>query len=152
MAPLLAKNDIPVIIMHIQGKPKTMQQNISYDDLIDDIKQYFRKRCDYATRSGIKKNNIILDPGIGFGKTFNHNYKILKNLKIFKDMAYPLLIGPSRKAFIGDVLKLPPDERVEGTIATVVVGILNGANIVRVHDVKENKRAITVTENILAAK
>ena len=152
MAPLLAKNDIPVIIMHIQGKPKTMQQNISYNDLISDIKQYFIKRCDYAIKSGIKKNNIILDPGIGFGKTFNHNYKLLKNLEIFKDMAYPLLIGPSRKAFIGDVLKLPPNERVEGTIATVVAGILNGANIVRVHDVKENKRAITVTENILAAK
>mgnify|MGYP003347508696 CR=1 FL=1 len=78
--------------------------------------------------------------------------RTLKNLEIFKDMAYPLLIGPSRKAFIGDVLNLPPDERVEGTIATVVAGILNGANIVRVHDVKENKRAITVTENILAAK
>ena len=138
--------------MHIQGKPKTMQQNIYYDDLINDIKKYFNKRCDYAIKSGIKKSNIILDPGIGFGKTFKHNYKLLKNLEIFKDMAYPLLIGPSRKAFIGDVLKLPPDERVEGTIATVVAGILNGAKIVRVHDVKENKRAIIVTENILAAK
>ncbi len=152
MASLLAKNDTPVIIMHIQGKPKTMQQNISYNDLIDDIKKYFEKRCDYAIKSGIKKNNIILDPGIGFGKTFNHNFKLLKNLKEFKDMAYPLLIGPSRKAFIGDVLNLPPDERVEGTIATVVSGILNGANIVRVHDVKENKRAVIITENILAAK
>ena len=152
MAPLLAKNDIPVIIMHIQGKPKTMQQNISYNDFLGDIKQYFQNKCNYAIKSGIKKNNIILDPGIGFGKTFNHNFKLLKNLKIFKDMGYPLLIGPSRKAFIGDVLNLPSDERVEGTIATVVAGILNGANIVRVHDVKENKRAITVTENILAAK
>ena len=152
MAPLLAKNNIPVIIMHIQGKPKTMQQNISYNDLISDIKQYFEKRCDYAIKSGIKKNNIILDPGIGFGKTFNHNFKLLKNLKKFKDMAHPLLIGPSRKAFIGDVLNLPSNERVEGTIATVVAGILNGANIVRVHDVKENKRAILVTEKILAAK
>tara|TARA_B100000073_G_scaffold290490_1_gene253226 strand:+ start:383 stop:1168 length:786 start_codon:yes stop_codon:yes gene_type:complete len=152
MATLLAKNDIPVIIMHIQGKPKTMQQKISYNDLINDIKQYFEKRCDYAIKSGIKKNNIILDPGIGFGKTFSHNYKLLKNLKIFKNMSYPLLIGPSRKAFIGDALNLPPHERVEGTIATVVAGILNGANIVRVHDVKENKRAVTVTEKILAAK
>ena len=89
MAPLLAKNDIPVIIMHIQGKPKTMQQNISYENLINDIKQYFKKRCDYAIESGIKKNNIILDPGIGFGKTFNHNFKLLKNLKIFKEMKYP---------------------------------------------------------------
>ena len=152
MASLLAKNDIPIIIMHIQGKPKTMQQNISYNDLINDIKQYFERRCDYAIRSGIKKNNIILDPGIGFGKTFNHNFKLLKNLTTFKDMAYPILIGPSRKAFIGDALNLPTDERVEGTIATVVVGILNGANIVRVHDVKENKRAVIITESILAAK
>ena len=93
MAPLLAKNDIPVIIMHIQGKPKTMQQNISYNDLINDIKKYFKKRCDHAIKSGIKKSNIILDPGIGFGKTFNHNYKLLKNLEIFKDMSYPILIG-----------------------------------------------------------
>ena len=152
MAPLLAKNDVPVVLMHIQGKPKTMQENISYNDLIDDIKQYFERRCDYALKSGIKKNNIILDPGIGFGKTFNNNFKLLKNLKEFKGMAYPLLIGPSRKAFIGDVLNLPPDERLEGTIATVVAGILNGANIVRVHDVKEIKRAVVVTENILAAR
>ena len=152
MAPLLAKNDVPVVLMHIQGKPKTMQENISYNDLIDDIKQYFERRCDYALKSGIKKNNIILDPGIGFGKTFNNNFKLLKNLKKFKNMAYPLLIGPSRKAFIGDVLNLPPDERLEGTIATVVAGILNGANIVRVHDVKEIKRAVVVTENILAAR
>lgn len=152
MAPLLAKNDVPVVLMHIQGKPKTMQDNISYNDLIDDIKQYFERRCDYALKSGIKKNNIILDPGIGFGKTFNNNFKLLKNLKKFKNMAYPLLIGPSRKAFIGDVLNLPPDERLEGTIATVVAGILNGANIVRVHDVKEIKRAVVVTENILAAR
>ena len=152
MAPLLAKNDVPVVLMHIQGKPKTMQDNISYNDLIDDIKQYFERRCDYALKSGIKKNNIILDPGIGFGKTFNNNFKLLKNLKEFKGMAYPLLIGPSRKAFIGDVLNLPPDERLEGTIATVVAGILNGANIVRVHDVKEIKRAVVVTENILAAR
>ena len=152
MAPLLAKNDVPVVLMHIQGKPKTMQENISYNDLIDDIKQYFERRCDYALKSGIKKNNIILDPGIGCGKTFNNNFKLLKNLKKFKNMAYPLLIGPSRKAFIGDVLNLPPDERLEGTIATVVAGILNGANIVRVHDVKEIKRAVVVTENILAAR
>ena len=151
MAPLLAKNDIPVIMMHIQGKPKTMQKNISYDDLIDDIKQYFKVRSEYAIKSGIKKNNIILDPGIGFGKTFNHNFKLLKKLKTFKEMGYPILIGTSRKAFIGDVLNLPPDKRLEGTIATVVAGILNGANIVRVHDVKENKKAITVTEKILAA-
>ena len=148
MAPLLAKNDIPVIIMHIQGKPKTMQQNIEYNDLINDIKQYFKKRCDYAIKSGIKKNNIILDPGIGFGKTFNHNFKLLKNLKTFKEMEYPLLIGPSRKAFIGDVLKLPPEERVEGTIATVVAAILNGANIVRVHDVKSMKRVVRIIEKI----
>ena len=85
MAPLLAKNDIPVIIMHIQGKPKTMQQNIFYNDLINDIKKYFKKRCDHAIKSGIKKSNIILDPGIGFGKTFNHNYKLLKNLETFKE-------------------------------------------------------------------
>jgi dihydropteroate synthase len=151
MAPVLAKNDTPVVIMHIKGRPKTMQKNISYNSLIDDIKKYFIIRCDYAIRSGIKKNSIILDPGIGFGKTFNHNFKILKNLKKFKDMGLPILIGPSRKAFIGDLLDLPPNERLEGTIATVVAGILNGANMVRVHDVKEIKRAALITEKILSS-
>tara|TARA_B110000240_G_C13409272_1_gene414468 strand:- start:672 stop:1088 length:417 start_codon:yes stop_codon:yes gene_type:complete len=138
--------------MHINGRPKTMQKNISYINLIDDIKQFFLDQISLAHQSGIEKNNIILDPGIGFGKTFGHNFLIIRRLKEFKDFGCPLLIGPSNKAFIGDALDLPLNERVEGTIATIVAGILNGANIVRVHNVKEVKRAVIITENILRAE
>ena len=152
MVSLLAQRNIPVVIMHINGKPKTMQKNILYSDLISDMKRFFIKQCEYAINSGIKENNIIIDPGIGFGKTFDHNFTLLKRLKEFEDLGFPILIGPSRKAFIGDVLNLPSNERVEGTIATIVAGILNGANIIRVHDVKEIKRATIVTEKILKAK
>ena len=152
MKVLLANNNTPVIIMHINGKPKTMQKNISYVNLIDDIKQFFLDQVNVAQDAGIEKNNIILDPGIGFGKTFDHNFSIIRRLKEFKVLGYPLLIGPSKKAFIGDALNLPPDDRVEGTIATIVAGILNGSNIVRVHNVKEVKRAVVITENILRAK
>ena len=152
MVSLLAQRNIPVVIMHINGKPKTMQKNILYSDLISDMKRFFIKQCEYAINSGIKENNIIIDPGIGFGKTFDHNFTLLKRLKEFEDLGFPILIGPSRKAFIGDVLNLPSNERVEGTIATIVAGILNGANIIRVHDVKEIKRAIIVTEKILKAR
>ena len=152
MKGLLANNNTPVIIMHINGKPKTMQKNISYANLIDDIKQFFLDQVNVAQDAGIEKNNIILDPGIGFGKTFDHNFSIIRRLKEFKVLGYPLLIGPSKKAFIGDALNLPPDDRVEGTIATIVAGILNGSNIVRVHNVKEVKRAVVITENILRAK
>ena len=152
MVSLLAQRNIPVVIMHINGKPKTMQKNILYSDLISDMKRFFIKQCDYAINSGIKENNIIIDPGIGFGKTFDHNFTLLKRLKEFGDLGFPILIGPSRKAFIGDVLNLPSNERVEGTIATIVAGILNGANIIRVHDVKQIKRATIVTEKILKAK
>ena len=152
MVSLLAQRNIPVVIMHINGKPKTMQKNILYSDLISDIKRFFIKQSAYAINSGIKESNIIIDPGIGFGKTFDHNFTLLKRLKEFEDLGFPILIGPSRKAFIGDVLNLPSNERVEGTIATIVAGILNGANIIRVHDVKEIKRATIVTEKILKAK
>ena len=152
MVSLLAQRNIPVVIMHINGKPKTMQKNILYSDLISDMKRFFVKQCEYAINSGIKENNIIIDPGIGFGKTFDHNFTLLKRLKEFEDLGFPILIGPSRKAFIGDVLNLPSNERVEGTIATIVAGILNGANIIRVHDVKEIKRAAIITEEILKAK
>ena len=152
MVSLLAQRNIPVVIMHINGKPKTMQKNILYSDLVSDIKRFFNKQCNHAINSGIKESNIMIDPGIGFGKTFDHNFTLLKRLKEFEDLGFPILIGPSRKAFIGDVLNLPSNERVEGTIATIVAGILNGANIIRVHDVKEIKRAAIITEEILKAK
>ena len=151
MLSYLSGKGIPVILMHINGRPKTMQNNPVYDDLIKDIRNFFLKQCNIAKKNGIKKNHIILDPGIGFGKSFEHNFTVIRRLNEICDLGYPVMIGPSRKAFIGDTLGLPLNERIEGTLATVVAGIMNGANIVRVHDVKEVKRAVKVTEKILAS-
>ena len=151
MLPLLSGKDIPVIIMHINGKPKTMQNNPVYDDLVEDIKRFLYHQSKVAEESGIKKEHIILDPGIGFGKTFDHNFTLLRRLDEICSLGYPIMIGPSRKAFIGDVLELPPDDRIEGTLATIVAGIMNGAKIVRVHDVKEVNRVVKITEKILAS-
>ena len=151
MLPLLSGKDIPVIIMHINGKPKTMQNNPLYEDLIEDIKSFLYHQSKVAEESGIKKEHIILDPGIGFGKTFDHNFTLLRRLDEICSLGYPIMIGPSRKAFIGDVLDLPPDDRIEGTLATIVAGIMNGAKIVRVHDVKEVNRVVKITEKILAS-
>ncbi len=149
MLPLLSRKDIPIIIMHINGKPKTMQKNPTYTDLINDIISFLRRQSDFALKGGIKKNHIILDPGIGFGKTFEHNFTLLRRIDEICNLGYPVMIGPSRKAFIGDALDLPPNDRVEGTLATVVAGIMSGARIVRVHDVKEVKRAVKITEKII---
>ena len=151
MLSYLSGKGIPVILMHINGRPKTMQNNPVYDDLIKDIRNFFLKQCNIAKENGIKKNHIILDPGIGFGKSFEHNFTVIRRLNEICDLGYPVMIGPSRKAFIGDALDLPPNERIEGTLATVVAGIMNGAKIVRVHDIKEVKRAVKVTEKILAS-
>ena len=151
MLPLLSGKDISVIIMHINGKPKTMQKNPVYNDLVKDIKNFLQHQSKAAEQGGIKNNHIILDPGIGFGKTFDHNFTILRRLDEICNLGYPVMIGPSRKAFIGDVLDLPPDDRLEGTLATIVAGIINGAKIVRVHDVKEVKRVVKITEKIIAS-
>ena len=151
MLSYLSGKGIPVILMHINGRPKTMQNNPVYDDLIKDIRNFFLKQCNIAKENGIKKNHIILDPGIGFGKSFEHNFTVIRRLNEICDLGYPVMIGPSRKAFIGDTLGLPLNERIEGTLATVVAGIMNGAKIVRVHDIKEVKRAVKVTEKILAS-
>ena len=151
MLSYLSGKGIPVILMHINGRPKTMQNNPVYDDLIKDISKFFHKQCNIARENGIKKNHIILDPGIGFGKSFEDNFTIIRRFYDICDLGYPVMIGPSRKAFIGNTLSLPPNERIEGTLATVVAGIMNGAKIVRVHDVKEVNRAVKITEKILAS-
>tara|TARA_Y100001970_G_scaffold132388_1_gene163332 strand:- start:1693 stop:2478 length:786 start_codon:yes stop_codon:yes gene_type:complete len=151
MLPLLSGKDIPVIIMHINGKPKTMQKNPTYCNLIEDIRSFLKHQSLVAEEAGIKKNHIILDPGIGFGKSFDHNFILLRRLDEICSLGYPVMIGPSRKAFIGDALDLPPSDRMEGTLATIVAGIMNGAKIVRVHDVKEVKRVVKITEKIIAS-
>ena len=149
MAKVVSKLDIPVVIMHLNGSPATMQKNPHYENLVGEISSFFLNRINVAKAAGIQSNKIILDPGIGFGKTMVHNFTLIQKLNKFCELGFPILIGPSRKAFIGTTL--PPNERVEGTAAAVSAGILNGARIVRVHDVKEMKRVVTITEKIRTA-
>ena len=148
MPQVIAQLKAPVIIMHMKGNPSNMQENPKYKNLIDEIITYFKIKINIATSSGIDREMIILDPGIGFGKTVEHNFKILADLNRFNNLQLPLLIGPSRKSFIGSTLGLPPEDRLDGTAATVAVGVNNGARIVRVHDVKNMKRVVIIADKI----
>ena len=149
MAETIASTGAGVVIMHITGKPKTMQKNPSYKNLMREITSYLAESIKQAVSSGIPEDRIIIDPGIGFGKSFSHNITILKKLKQFKILKKPILLGLSRKSFIGKILDLPPEDRLEGTLAASVIGIINGAQILRTHDVKETQRAIAVAEAVL---
>jgi dihydropteroate synthase len=144
MAPVIAKYQASVVLMHMKGAPKTMQENPTYINVTEEIKQFLRDRADVARETGIRQ--IILDPGIGFGKKLEHNIQIFRELGSFTSLGCPLLIGPSRKLFLGTILNLPTNERLEGTAAAVTISILNGANIIRVHDVKEMKRVVQVSD------
>lgn len=147
MRQVVAEFQVPAIIMHMLGEPKTMQKNPYYEDVIQDIKKFLEGQIRLAQADGI--DQVIVDPGIGFGKTINHNLEIIRNLKTFKSLGYPLLLGTSRKTFIGKITGVEnPRDRLEGTIVTNIFGIMNGADIVRVHDVKACKRAIQVYEAI----
>ena len=128
-----------------------MQENPIYNDLINDIKSFFKERIQYATQFGIQTHQIILDPGIGFGKTFQDNFRLINHLEVFCDFKLPILIGPSRKSFIGIALNDEPENRIEGTSAAVAAGILKGANIVRVHDVSQLKKVVKIIDLIRAA-
>ena len=149
MSEIVSRFKVPVVIMHIKGEPKNMQVNPVYKALIPEIMDYFRNSIQLAVKSGVPEHMIILDPGIGFGKTFEHNLEIINNLDQFGSLKKPLLIGPSRKAFLGKILGgLPPLERLEGTAAAVAISIIKGAYIVRVHDVKEMARVARVADAI----
>lgn len=149
MAPTLSKYDIAVIVMHIKGTPRDMQKNPVYADLFKEITDYISGSIKIAKENGISEEKIIIDPGIGFGKTPEDNLKIIKNLKKFSPFSRPILIGVSRKSFIGKILNdAPPSERIEGTSAAVAISVLNGANIIRVHDVKEMLPVVKVAHAI----
>jgi dihydropteroate synthase len=149
MKKIAAERQVPVVLMHIKGTPKNMQENPYYDDVMEEIREYLDESIQLAKDAGIKEENIMIDPGIGFGKRFEDNLNILKNLKRFLILDCPILVGPSRKSFIGKVLDLPVEERLEGSLAALAVSIMNGANIVRVHDVKESKRVADLVDRIL---
>jgi len=140
--------NVPIVIMHMKGNPQNMQSNPKYKDIINEILDFFKVKIKIAIQSGINRSMIILDPGIGFGKTVDHNFELLSRLNEFNVLELPIMIGPSRKSFIGITLDLPPEDRVEGTAAAVSAGVMNGASIVRVHDVKSMKRVVRIIEKV----
>ncbi len=148
MAGVASEFNTMAVLMHIKGTPGTMQDNPVYANLIQEIKEKLQGIIEKALSKGIKKENIIIDPGIGFGKTLWHNLEILDRLSEFKELGYPVLVGPSRKSFIGKITGADPDNRIFGTLASVTIAIRNGADIVRVHDVKEMKQAVAIADAI----
>lgn len=150
MAPLAAERGVPVVLMHMQGTPQTMQQAPHYDDVVGEIGEFLRERTARAVESGIDLGSIILDPGIGFGKTLDHNLEILRRLRELKELGRPLLIGTSRKSMVRSLVGQTDTtpEVVMGTAATVAISIQNGADIVRVHDVADMVPVVRVTDAI----
>jgi dihydropteroate synthase len=157
IADVAARQGVPVILMHMRGEPRTMQAGGFARDVLKDVLQGLRRSVALARKSGLAKSQIILDPGIGFGKSFAQNYELLQKLAQLAKLGFPLLVGTSRKGFLGATLardgKLaPPDERIWGTAATVTASILNGAHIVRVHDVNEMAQVARVADCLLDPK
>ncbi|MHB1483614.1 MAG: dihydropteroate synthase [Saccharofermentanales bacterium] len=142
MADVIAAHDVYVCLMHNRKPPV-------YNDFIEDVKSDLSRSIELAIRSGIKEENIIIDPGIGFAKTYEQNIEVMKRLDEFKKFGYPLLLGVSRKSIIGMTLNLPLEERLEGTIAVNVMGIIKGADIIRVHDIEPNRRAAIMTDRMV---
>ncbi|MBI5124149.1 MAG: dihydropteroate synthase [Candidatus Omnitrophica bacterium] len=150
LASVAAKSGAKLIIMHMQGTPADMQKNPTYRNLIKEIKESLKESAEIAIRAGVAKEDIVIDPGIGFGKTVEHNLRILASLDEFKELGYPICIGTSRKSFIGKILDCSDaSERLAGTLATCVIAIMKGANILRVHDVKEARQAAAITDAVL---
>ncbi|MCY4585067.1 MAG: dihydropteroate synthase [Bryobacterales bacterium] len=149
MRQVVARHDVPAVIMHMKGEPKTMQENPSYGDVVSDVKDFLSRRALAAEQSGVRQ--VVIDPGIGFGKTVAHNMTLLRRLSEFKELPYPVLIGVSRKSSIGQITGAPVDERLPGTLAATAIAVLNGADVVRVHDVKECRQAVQIAEAIRSA-
>jgi dihydropteroate synthase len=154
---IVSRYDVPICLMHMKGNPIFMQKNPNYDDVVSEICSFLSERVDYAMSHNINKDKIIIDPGIGFGKRTGHgiedNCVILKRLAELKDLGFPLIVGASRKAFIGNVCgdgeHLPVKDRLEGSLAAACIAVMNGADILRVHDVKETKRCINLLDCII---
>ena len=148
MISVVAREQVPIILMHMQGTPRTMQAEPRYDDVVREVRDFLAAQLTEALRRGVAQQAIVIDPGIGFGKTLEHNLALLRGLPALAALGAPLLVGASRKAFIGKVLGLDADERLEGSLAAAVAAILNGANILRVHDVRETVRAARIADAI----
>jgi dihydropteroate synthase len=158
MASLCAQQNLPIVITHNRSRPRDAVQEAQlggryvgshYDDLLTDVSNELQSSIEQAKEAGIPDEHIIIDPGIGFGKTVEQNLILLNELDTFKSLGYPILLGSSNKSFIGYSLNVPPDDRVEGTAATVAIGIVRGADIVRVHQVKAMSRVAKMTDAIV---
>jgi dihydropteroate synthase len=151
MFDVVRKRDAAIVLMHMKGEPKTMQQSPEYEDVVGEVHEYLRERIEAAEFAGIEAERIAIDPGIGFGKNLEHNLELMRGIGVFLDLGRPVLVGPSRKRFIGTILDVPEDERVEGTIGAVAWLVSRGAHVVRVHDVGEVVRAVRVIDAIVRA-
>lgn len=149
MVDLLKDAQVPVIIMHMQGTPKTMQVNPVYQNVVKEVKEFLRERANFLIEKGVFPENIIIDPGIGFGKTFQHNLEIIKNLEIFHELNFPILLGHSRKSFLGEIVKKPPKERDGATVGISVWAFFKKVHLLRVHKVDLNKDALKVLKFLL---
>jgi len=142
MVSVIAEHKATVVVMHMKGEPKTMQVNPHYDDLLGEVMEFLKQSAETAKIAGVRQ--VIIDPGIGFGKTLDHNLELIRRLTEVTTLGYPVLVGPSRKSFLGTILDTAPSERLEGTVAASVICAMKGASIVRVHDVKETVQALKV--------
>jgi len=148
LAQVAARRDIPLVLMHIRGTPETMQKDIHYSSLFPEIIRYLKGSIRTAESAGLDPGQILIDPGIGFGKTVEDNLLILKHLYEFRVLGKPILLGTSRKSFIGKILNSEVDDRLEGTLSSIVIGVLNGAHVIRCHDIRQAKKAIAVADAV----
>lgn len=146
---MVANSGYPVCLMHKQGKPKTMQNQPKYLDVLTEVMDFFKQRIDQCLSSGIHRKNIVLDPGIGFGKTLEHNLTLLKSIKQIKSLGYPVLIGASRKTMIGEILKASVNDRLYGSLAIAQFAYMQGAQYLRVHDVKATSDVLKITKELM---
>jgi dihydropteroate synthase len=147
---IVATRGVPIVLMHMKGEPKNMQINPVYDDLLGEIVDFLRRAAEKAVSMGIKRDLIIIDPGIGFGKSFDDNLMILRELRRFSSLGYPVLVGTSNKSFIGHVLGLSVESRDTGTMATIAAAVMNGAHIIRAHNVRAAKESVAMIDAIQA--
>jgi dihydropteroate synthase len=149
LAGLCAQRDCGLVLMHMRGTPRTMQENPTYDDVVEDVKAFLAERIEFATAAGVAEERIWIDPGIGFGKTVDHNLELLRRLREVRELGRPIVIGTSRKSFLGKLTGREVDERLGGTVASNVLALRAGADVFRVHDVAEVDQALRVAEAIL---
>jgi dihydropteroate synthase len=152
MLTLAANHGVPICLMHMRGTPKTMQDDPRYDDVVGEVRAYLATQAEAALDAGIDRDSIVIDPGIGFGKTVEHNLRLLADLEDLTTLGYRVLVGTSRKSFIGKVLGgLPVEDRLEGSLATAALAVMGGASIVRVHDVRETRRVVDMVYAVRGA-